>query len=244
MSIKALSIFAALTTSVAGHGFVQYIVANGKNYTGWDPGFRYQNPPPSIPGWTADNPDIGFVGPDSFAQPDIICHKSATPGQAYVEVTAGSTMTLQWFTWPDSHKGPIIDYLADCGSSGCTSVKKEGLKFVKIAQSSWKSGQDWATDDLIHNQFKWQVKIPANLKPGQYVLRHEIIALHGAFDVGGAQAYPQCINLHVSGSGSKSISGGVPATNFYKADDPGIHFDIYGDIKSYPNPGPDNLWKS
>ncbi|KAI0119789.1 glycoside hydrolase [Daldinia grandis] len=239
---KKLPAISVLVTGAACHGFVQFIVADGKNYSGWDPGFRYQDPPPSIPGWTANNPDIGFVSPDSFAHPDIICHKAATPGQAYVNVTAGSTLTLQWFTWPDSHKGPIIDYLADCGTAGCTGAQKENLKFVKIAQAAWKSGNDWASDDLIRDQFKWEVKIPPTLKPGNYVLRHEIIALHGAYDVGGAQAYPQCINLRVSGAGSKSISGGVPATKFYKDDDPGIVFDIYGNIASYPVPGPDSIW--
>ncbi|KAI1645825.1 glycoside hydrolase [Daldinia loculata] len=212
---KQLPVISALITCAACHGFVQFIVADGKNYTGWDPGFRYQNPPPSIPGWTANNPDIGFVSPDSLAHPDIICHKAATPGQAYVDVTAGSTLTLQWFTWPDSHKGPIIDYLADCGTAGCTGAKKENLKFVKI---------------------------PSTLKPGNYVLRHEIIALHRASNVGGAQAYPQCINLHVSGAGSKSTSGGVPATKFYKENDPGILFNIYGEVTNYPVPGPGNIW--
>jgi hypothetical protein len=35
------------------------------------------------------------------------------------------------------------------------------------------------------------VSIPSTLKPGAYVLRHEIIALHGARSDDGAQAYPQ-----------------------------------------------------
>jgi cellulase len=36
----------------------------------------------------------------------------------------------------------------------------------------------------------WEVTIPATLKPGNYVLRHETIALHESQKVGGAQLYP------------------------------------------------------
>lgn len=102
--------------------------------------------------------------------------------------------------------------------------------------------------------FSWPVKIPSSLSPGNYVLRHEIIALHAAGSSNGAQNYPQvsdlirlqrdvqtntgqCINLLVSGSGSTSPTG-VPATSFYKATDPGILIDIYSKISSYTIPGP------
>lgn len=47
--------------------------------------------------------------------------------------------------------------------------------------------------DLIKNNFSWDLTIP-NLAPGNYVVRHEIIALHAAGQANGAQSYPQCIN--------------------------------------------------
>lgn len=93
------------------------------------------------------------------------------------------------------------------------------------------------TDDLIKNNFSWDLTIP-NLAPGNYVLRHEIIALHAAGQTGGAQAYPQCINIQVSGSGTIKPSGGVPATSFYKATDPGITFNLFSKFTSYTVPGP------
>jgi hypothetical protein len=161
----------ALLSAVSAHGFVKTIVSGGRSYTGWDPGFRYQNPAPSIPAWRADNPDIGFVAPAAYGTQDIICHKSATPGALYVDVQAGSTITLEWFTWPDSHKGPIIDYLAECPGNSCTNVDKAQLQWVKIQQRGWISGLNWVTDELIRNGFKYQLKIPTNIKPGRYVLR-------------------------------------------------------------------------
>lgn len=224
----------------AAHGFVQYIKADGVQYRGYDPGFRNQNPAPKVPGWTANNPDIGFVAPTSFSSADIICHKNATPGQAYVNVRAGSTITIQWYTWPESHVGPIMDYIASCNGN-CMSVDKNSLKFVKIKQGAWKSGYlpgKWVTDDLIANGFKYNLQVPSGLASGQYVLRHEIIALHGGFNLNGAQNYPQCINLNVTSGGSKTISGGTAATSFYQNTDPGIKFSVYNPITSYPYPGP------
>jgi len=235
-----------LAKGATAHGFVQYIDADGAQYQGYDPGFRFQNPQPRVPGWYADNPDIGFVPPQSFQHADIICHKSSLPGQEYVTVKAGSNITLQWLTWPESHVGPIIDYLAPCPATGCTDVDKEELRFVKVAQQGLKPGvtpstnwlKAWVVDDFIHNDFKWNFHVPADLKAGMYVLRHEILALHSGWDTNGAQAYPQCINLNVTDGGNTLLSGGVSATRLYTAQDPGVHINIYGGLTEYPFPGP------
>lgn len=70
------------------------------------------------------------------------------------------------------------------------------------------------------------------------MIRHEIMALHSAGQVNGAQAYPQCINIQVGGSGTGKLSGGVPATSFYKATDPGVLFNLYTSFTGYTIPGP------
>jgi hypothetical protein len=88
----------------------------------------------------------------------------------------------------------------------------------------------------------WTVTIPKNLKAGKYVLRNEIIALHTAGTVNGAQNYPQCFNLQVTGSGTASLPPGTPATQLYKPTTPGIVFNIAANLNSYPIPGP-ALWK-
>jgi len=248
LTFAAVALLAAKGTSA--HGFVQYIDADGTRYRGYDPGFRFQNPAPSVPGWYADNPDIGFVPPQSFQNADIICHKSSRPGQDLVNVRAGSNITLIWYTWPESHVGPIIDYLAPCPAGGCANVNKEDLKFVKVAQQGLKSTttpstdwlKAWVVDDFIKNDFKWTFTVPHDLKAGEYVLRHEILALHSGWDTNGAQAYPQCINLRVTGSGKTEIKEGASPTTFYKADDPGVHINVYSGLAQYPFPGPE-VWR-
>jgi hypothetical protein len=56
----------------------------------------YQTTKPDTAGWYAENQDNGYVAPDAFADPDIICHKGATVGLGSVPVTAGDAIDLQW----------------------------------------------------------------------------------------------------------------------------------------------------
>ncbi|KAF5025085.1 hypothetical protein F66182_2854 [Fusarium sp. NRRL 66182] len=237
MHCNALSLgVLALAGAVSAHGHVKTVVAGGKEYTGGIP----HGAPADAVGWAAGNQDNGFVAPDAYASADIICHKNAKPASAAATVAAGDVVTLKWDTWPESHHGPVIDYLAPV-SGEFASVNKEGLKWTKVAEKGLNSGSNpgkWASDDLIANGFAWSFTVPKNLKPGNYVLRHEIIGLHSAGQANGAQNYPQCINLKVTGSGSKALNGGA-FTQFYTPEDPGILFNLYQDFKSYPIPGPD-----
>ena len=183
--------------------------------------------------------DLGFISPDAYQSPDIICHKSATNAALNVPVAAGSKVTLDWrpFLWP--HIGTIITYLANCNGA-CTSVDKTKLQFFKIDAvgiTSPGSPPKWATDQFIAAGNRWTVTIPSSIAAGNYVMRHEIIALHGAQNANGAQNYPQCVNLQITGSGTAKPSG-VVGTQLYKASDPGIAFNPYTQVNSYPIPGP------
>src|ERR1700742_3500104 len=134
---KALTLLALSIPAVYAHGYVSGIVAEGKYYQGFNPAFQYDNPPPSVAGRsTVGDLDNGFVPTTSYGSGDIICHKGAPPGTAYVSVKAGETVSFEWNTWPNSHVGPVMDYIASCGSS-CVSVDKTTLSFVKIDQGAW-----------------------------------------------------------------------------------------------------------
>jgi hypothetical protein len=74
------------------------------------------------------------------------------------------------------------------------------------------------------NGFTVNTTLPTDIKPGQYILRHEIIALHLATTLGGAEFYPACIQLNIGGNGT-----GVPTSDDlvtfpggYSDNDPGI----------------------
>ncbi|KAF3401857.1 Endoglucanase-4 [Penicillium rolfsii] len=229
-----------LATLVAGHGHVTNIVVNGISYQGWDiNSFPYSSNPPTVVAWGTPNTGNGFISPSNYGTSDIICHLNATNAKGHAVVAAGDKINLQWTTWPDSHHGPVIDYLANCGDS-CETVDKTTLKFFKIdgvglVDDTTVPGT-WGDDQLIANSNSWMVEIPPTLAPGNYVLRHELIALHSAGSEDGAQNYPQCFNLQITGSGSAQPSG-VLGTELYKATDPGILVNIYNSL-SYTVPGP------
>ncbi|PYI08701.1 hypothetical protein BO78DRAFT_310046 [Aspergillus sclerotiicarbonarius CBS 121057] len=226
---------------VAGHGYVSGAVVDGEYYGGYIvTSYPYESDPPETIAWSTEATDLGFVDGSEYAEADIICHKSAKPGAISAEVKAGGTVELQWTTWPSSHHGPVLTYLANCNGD-CSDVTKTDLEFFKIDESGLISDTEvpgtWATDNLISNNNSWTVTIPSTVEAGNYVLRHEIIALHSAENKDGAQNYPQCLNLKVTGSGSSTYSG-TAGESLYKDTDAGILVNIYESLSSYDIPGP------
>jgi len=204
--------------------------------------YVYYNPPPVTAGWTIDDISNGFIAPNQYTTNDIICHTNATAGKGVITVAAGSKVDLQWTVWPTTHHGPVITYLAPNTADSATQ-DKTALSFVKIDAGGLVNPTPapgtWATDVLIATNNTWTVTIPAKIKAGRYVLRHEIIALQTGGDLNGAQNYPFCINLNITGTGTVVPTGGVKGTALYKPTDAGIHYDIYNNPnKTYPMPGP------
>ncbi|KAL9561838.1 hypothetical protein ACKAV7_014100 [Fusarium commune] len=226
---------------IAAHGHVSQINVAGTVYEGYDaPTAPYYSTPKTLIAWSTTATDNGYIAPDAFSSADIICHRGAKNAKGHAKAKAGDQIYIKWTNWPESHKGPVIDMLASCGSAGCEAVDKETLKFFKIDEVGLvKAGNPgtYGSDELIANDNGWLVQIPENIKAGAYVLRHEIIALHGGFQENGAQNYPQCFNLEIEGSGTEQPEG-ILGTELYKPDDKGIKFDIYSNPTSYPIPGP------
>lgn len=81
------------------------------------------------------------------------------------------------------------------------------------------------------------MNIPSDIASGNYVLRHEIIALHSAGESDGAQNYPQCFNLMVTGTGTATPSGTLGEA-LYSETDAGILVNIYTSLSTYEIPGP------
>jgi cellulase len=117
--------------------------------------------------------------------------------------------------------------------------------WFKIFQDGWSkksgggSGDDdsWGTKDLNACCGKMDVKIPADIAPGDYLLRAEVIALHTAGSSGGAQFYMSCYQLTVSGGGAAAPAT-VKFPGAYKASDPGILVNIHAALSTYVVPGP------
>ncbi|KAJ6000243.1 Endoglucanase-4 [Penicillium waksmanii] len=239
--IAALTTLLASATMVAGHGYVSSIVANGKTYTGYLANeYPYMDSPPDSIGWSTTATDLGFEDGTEYSSENIICHRDGKNGAISAEVKAGSDIDIQWTEWPESHHGPVITYLASCDGD-CSSVDKTKLEFFKIEAVGLIDGSNvpgsWATDKLIDAGNRWTVTIPDSIAAGNYVMRHEIIALHSAGQKDGAQNYPQCLNLKVTGGGSADPEGTL-GTKLYTEEDKGILVNIYSTISNYVMPGP------
>jgi hypothetical protein len=231
---------------VGAHGIASALVVypggadTGTFYRGYNPSYQYQKPAPQVVQWsTPDDLQNTFVPPTSYDKPDIVCHLGATPADMAIPVKGGDVLGVQWTTWPDSHKGPIFDMLANCNGP-CQGVDKTKLKFFEIGQSALvdSAADVWAGNVLIKNNLTWFIKIPTAIAPGNYVLRHEIIALHAAGQVNGAQNYPFCFNLAIDTKGTDKPVG-APIEGMFSPTDPGIKFDLFARKGgAYPMPGP------
>ncbi|KAF2118909.1 glycosyl hydrolase family 61-domain-containing protein [Lophiotrema nucula] len=236
--IQAAALLGALASTASAHGHISGIIADGTYYQGYDPSMQYQSPPPSVVGWSCPEClDNSFVDPTMYTTSDIACHKNATVGGTSASVAAGGKVEFQWTTWPDSHKGPVLTYMAKVDEFA--SATAADLSFFKIDESGYTDGT-WAATTLIANNNSWTVTIPSTLAAGNYVLRHEIIALHSAGQEDGAQNYPGCVNVAVTNAGAAAPSS-ESATKFYTPTDPGILVNIYSDLTTYDIPGP-ALW--
>lgn len=186
-----------------------------------------------------------------LASPDMVCNvNGGKAASSFVQAAAGDTLTFEWYhnTRDDdiidgSHKGPIITYIAPyTEGNGADSI------WTKIAEDGYDSATKlWAVDRLISNRGMQDFVLPAELAAGRYLIRQEIIAHHEsdtAFNVNparGAQFYPSCVQVEVTGSGSAVPDQDFNFNTGYTYADPGIVINLYGTITDYQIPGPE-VW--
>lgn len=181
--LQTAALLGSLAASAYAHGRVTSITADGESYDGFLNDYIYMPSPPDIVAWSAANGDNGFVDGTGYASGDIICHKEGKAGAIAAKVAAGSDIEIQWGpdAWPESHHGPVIDYLAKCDGDDCSSVDKETLKFFKIDEAGLIDGSSapgtWASDELIAADGKWTVTIPESLAPGTFYSKNEYVLL-------------------------------------------------------------------
>ena len=83
------------------------------------------------------------------------------------------------------------------------------------------------------------VTLPTDVAAGQYLVRHEIIALHLAVNQGGAEFYPSCTQIEVGGSQTGTPDQTVSFPGAYSDNDPGIYDpNVFDTSATYIFPGP------
>lgn len=146
--------------------------------------------------------------------------------------------TAQDFVISESHHGPCLVYMA----LNKDIESKKDKPWFKIYEQGNKGKGKWCTDYLRSNHGKLGVTIPKDIPNGDYLLRTEIIALHHGEKKDGAQFFPNCAQLTISGATGKFKGNGpeyVAIPGLYQAANPGILYNIHkDDVSDYKLPGP------
>jgi len=255
--IKTAIIVASVTqmSGVLAHGFVKTVTIDGKAFPGSNP-FNAAAASASIV-W----PQTGGNGPllpASIAGPEIACGRVSGPATISANANAGSSVEFDWngsAFWPagdaglgpQNHHGPVMTYLAKCPGA-CKDATPQSLDFFKFQEEgriNTAAGIPgfWGSDKLTQAGSKVTVKLPLGLAAGEYIMRHEILALHDAMNR-DPQFYPMCSNLIIAGDGSAPLpaTGGARFPGAYNlATDPNLSINIFDPASlaiNYVAPGP------
>ncbi|KAJ1302563.1 hypothetical protein OPQ81_002880 [Rhizoctonia solani] len=235
MLLPSLAVLFAAATSVRAHGYVQTVNIGGQTYQAWHPFTDpYASPVPQTV--VRKVPDDG---PTTYNSADLTCNKGGSAGNGLTAtVAAGQSVTWTMNTWPADHKGPVQVYMANCGDS-CDNFDGSGNVWFKVSSEGLLDAGSfyWASDKLISQGNSWTQSIPSNIKPGKYLMRLELLALHSA---GAPQFYPSCTQLDVTGGadGAPTSSELVSIPGVYQSTDPALFGSIWSQPQSWPQVGP------
>ncbi|KAG8698808.1 hypothetical protein FRC08_005689 [Ceratobasidium sp. 394] len=230
MRVAAVIAALAAASSVQAHATFQYLWFNGV-----DQGNKCVRPP-------ASNSPVS-----NLSSNDLACNVNGNKAAAATcTVAAGTKVAVEMHQQPGdrtcateaiggNHDGPTIIYMAKVDNAA-TAVGSSANWF-KVAQTGLVSKDYWGTDVMNANCGKVEFTIPSDLPAGDYLIRAEVVALHVAGSIGGAQLYMSCYQISVTGGG-RANPATVKFPGAYSPNDPGIHFDLYGSYTSYTIPGP------
>ncbi|KAH6619427.1 glycoside hydrolase [Chaetomium sp. MPI-SDFR-AT-0129] len=232
---------ALLAGGAAAHGAVTSYIVAGTNYPGYQ-GFSPSNSPDVIQWqWPDYNPTM------SCSAAKVKCN-GGTSATKFAPAAPGDTVSAIWGQWTHS-QGPIIVWMYKCAGefSGCDG---SGAGWFKIDEAGFhgdgtsvfldtETPSGWDIAKLVGGNKQWDSKIPAGLAPGNYLIRHELIALHQA---NTPQFYAECAQIQITGSGT------AQPDSSHKASIPGYCSDSDSNIRvpindhsipqTYTVPGP------
>ncbi|KAF1992992.1 carbohydrate-binding module family 1 protein [Amniculicola lignicola CBS 123094] len=171
---------------------------------------------------------------------DMACNADGSSVPSGVETVAaaeGDSITVGWDA--SGHPGPITHFLFGPVDSAAEE-SGIGAGWLKIDELDYKNGT-WANAIMQADGGNYTFSLPTGLASGEYLLRSEMLALHGAQTIGGAQFYIGCAQLKITGTGSAGSCGptiSIPGT--YAATDADIYIpNVYNgfDATNYTAPG-------
>lgn len=226
----ALLVGAALAAipHASAHYFFPHFIADG-NFTGY-----YEYVREDTQGYM---PYKGGYSSDDFrCNTGSIDYASKT---GIYRVKAGETIGFGTdFNALIGHPGPLQVYMSKApGDVREYDGSGDWFKIYELGPKSFSSddGIIWGANNIGNFTFQLPNEIPA----GQYLVRIEQIALHGAGEWGGAELYFNCAQIEVESDSTATPGPLVKIPGVYDGYEPGILFYIYRDyIVNYTMPGP------
>lgn len=234
-SLSALALWALATASPAlAHYRFSKLLVNGRLTNDWE--------------YIRENSN-GIMPTKQFLRPsdDFRCNSGsfANAGKTKTyKVNPGDTIGFQlWYYATMQHPGPLTIHMSKAPGDvkqyrGDGDWFKVHQMIICKAPNQYLNDKDWCTWDKSTIEFK----LPLDTPPGQYLVRVEHIALHGA-QSGDTEFYYECAQIEVGGNGNGRPGPMVKIPGLYDSNDPALRFFIYG-VRSYPytNVGKHSVW--
>jgi len=239
-TFATLALAASLAPSVLAHGFLRSITIDGQLYKGNIPNQSNNSSPIRV---------IDDITPVKGATNRAVnCGKNALIAAQVVPANPGSLVAFDWAsgddtTWPHNI-GPMFTYMSTCGNTTCDNFDAINAQWFKIQEVGQRPNNlsQWAQFDLFEGKTA-NVTLPNDLPAGDYLIRHEIIALHLGNEAGGAEFYPSCSQIRLAPPSNNTLvqqpSVTVSLPGAYSDTDPGIFVPtIFDPVQNYQFPGP------
>lgn len=172
---------------------------------------------------------------------DFRCNQGASSGAntGVYTVAPGDTVALRqaFGAGGMEHPGPTQIYLSQ--APGSVKEYDGSGEWIKVYQSLVCKQGATSADFQTEAWCMWGEEtigftVPETIPDGEYLLRGEHIALHGAHD-GRAEFYYACAQIKVEGSSAQGLPEG-PTTlipGVYSVEDEAINFSVWGQSTSY-----------
>ncbi|KAJ3078750.1 hypothetical protein HK102_004265, partial [Quaeritorhiza haematococci] len=173
---------------------------------------------------------------------------NSNPGVPACAVQAGTDVEVDFEWWPGTkfqadvydqkavihpgHKGPCLAWIAEG-----FDVQPGQQKWAKIAEEGLV-GNRFCTEIVNQNGGVWRFRIPAGLKPGDYLLRVELIAHH---ITNNPEHYVRCGHIRVEGDGNEVPTDliAIPSNEYKNPNMVGFKYNLYsGNQGAYAAIGP------
>lgn len=170
---------------------------------------------------------------------DFVCNQNAKSAPQVITVKPGDKVGLQQAFGADGiqHPGPTQVYAmatkdakAETGANGDWFKVAQSL-ICKAGSPESLRNDAWCSWDENNVNFH----VPETLPDGEYLVRAEHIALHGAH-AGQAEFYYACLQMKVEGSKAQALPAVKTAKipGVYAVKDKAINFSLWGSATSYP----------